>query len=182
MNFKNWLFQEINAKKLILYHGSYDQIEQFKIPHSPRNDWGYYGLGFYLTPNPRLAKYYGPNIHKCEVTLQNPLIWSKGRYKLYEKYPNNYEIGSKKWASEITKSVKDDGYDGVIVIASGSGMGLNRIQEVCVYQPESILVIDKKWNMENAEDEIEKLRKQEPFFSQQEYEKFANNFGNYSTN
>lgn len=167
-------------KKLILYHGSYDKISQFKIPeYTPRTDWGYYGLGVYLTPNPLLARNYGPNVHECEIDLSNPLLWSRPKEELYKKYPNEYEQGSREWAENLTKSIMEDGFDGVIKIQPGMGgksMGINRISEVCVFNPNDIKVLDSSWNIESgAEEAINKLRKQEPFFSKDQYDSFNNN-------
>jgi hypothetical protein len=177
MNFYEFSLILENTNGMILYHGSYDKVSKFEIKeYTPRTDWGYYGLGVYLTPNPALARYYGPNVHECKVNLNNPLLWSKSKGLLYEKYPSEYPKGSREWAAELTKSMISDGHDGVIVIGPGSGTGLNRASEICVFDPDDIEVLSPTWDFNKADDVIVNLRKQTPFFSKDQYDSFSNNW------
>jgi hypothetical protein len=172
---KNTLLE--NFDQMVLYHGSYDKVSKFEIQeYTPRTDWGYYGLGVYLTPNPGLARYYGPNVHECKVNLKNPLLWSGSKEELYEKYPSQHKKGTRDFAAALTKSMISDGHDGIISIHPGSGMGLNRGSEFCVFDPNDIEVLTPTWDMEKADGVVADLRKQIPFFSKDQYDSFSNNW------
>jgi hypothetical protein len=139
--FKSWLTLNESRLELTLYHGSYADFDQFDQKHSGRNqDYGYYGFGTYLTPLPNLARYYGKILYKCQVTLDNPLFWDKGKNALYKKYNIETEPSANKTiAKELTQKIQDDGHDGVVVIA------FTNIQEVCVFDPNKITILEKEY-------------------------------------
>lgn len=141
MNFKNWLITE-SSLNFTMYHGTYSNFDQFDQKHTATNkDYGYYGYGIYLTPNPRYAKTYGPNVYKCHVVLNNPLLWEDGRKNLYRKYnitSNPVTDGSA--AKELTQSMKNDGYDSIIC----KGASFTVISEICVFDSNQITIIDKQ--------------------------------------
>lgn len=145
MNFKNWLLNE-SSLNLTMYHGTHANFDKFDQKHIARNqDYGYYGYGIYLTPNPRLAKYYGSNVYKCHVILNNPLIWNKSMQDLYDRYNITSDPSSNGTAAkELTQGMKNDGYDSIIIKPQNSTV----IGEVCVFNPNQITIIDKQTNVD----------------------------------
>jgi len=140
IRFREWLLSE-GAVELILYHGTHLDFDEFDLKWSGRNqDYGYYGHGIYLTPNPRLAKYYGSKVYRCRVRLLNPLVWRDGKDALYERYGIEGSVsGDRLVAQALTDGIKSDGYDGVIVIGTGGGVG-----EVCVFDPGQVEVVSRE--------------------------------------
>jgi hypothetical protein len=154
IRFKNWLLQESRVD-LTLYHGTHANFDQFDYKLIARNqDYGYYGFGIYLTPNPRLAKYYGSKVYKCHVVLDNPLMWDKGTTALYEKYGiegSPSDNGS--LAKELTEKMKNDGYDSIIVIGTGA-----MIAEVCAFDAKQITILDKQSDVNKEYEDFLKKR------------------------
>ena len=113
-----------------------------------------------MSSNPRYAKYYGHKIYKCHVTLNNPLIWEKGKEELAEKYEiKGYPKNEISAAKELTQKIKDDGYDSVIVLGEGTGMIYGRMVEVLVFNPSQIKIINKEPNQDiEYSDFINKVR------------------------
>ena len=75
-------------------------------------------------------------MYKCHVVLNNPLLWEDGRQNLYLKY--NITDGSA--AKELTQSMKNDGYDSIII----KGAMFTVIDEICVFDLNQITIIDKQ--------------------------------------
>jgi ADP-Ribosyltransferase in polyvalent proteins len=160
MKFKQWLIIE-SIMELTLYHGTNADFDEFQEnPKRMNTDYGYYGYGIYLSSNPRYAKYYGHKIYKCHVTLNNPLIWEKGKEELAEKYEiKGYPKNEISAAKELTQKIKDDGYDSVIVLGEGTGMIYGRMVEVLVFNPSQIKIINKEPNQDiEYSDFINKVR------------------------
>ena len=66
--FKQYLIE----KKVIVYHGSKDIIDEFKYEYCGQRD-DQLGSGFYFTTDIEEARGYGKNVHKCEVNIKRPL-------------------------------------------------------------------------------------------------------------
>lgn len=86
--FKNWfgdweddpenaskVIDNETGEPLVLYHGtekSFDAFDTRKIGSS--NDPGFYGNGFYFTPDKSKASGYGENVLACFLNMRNPFI------------------------------------------------------------------------------------------------------------
>lgn len=147
MSFKSCYLKvllENTSQKYVLYHGTYGTYNKFSFhPTSKNTDFGYYGYGFYFTPNEKTARIYGPNLYKCEVELSNPLIWEGSKEALWEKYgleENENPEKNKSDSIKLTKSIVNAGYDSVLVKTAGT----SNILEVCVFNPEKIKIISKQ--------------------------------------
>jgi len=58
--------------KIIAYHGTNNEFVKFDMIHRGQTDDGFYGSGFYFTPDREYAGEYGNKILKCELTVNNP--------------------------------------------------------------------------------------------------------------
>lgn len=107
----------------ILYHGTIHKDRLLRDGFSEDMLWkGFgrmkYGVGFYATSNIKYAGIFG-DVVKVHVTLENPCM------NYLERFP-----GWKRRHQELTKILKSEGYDGVIVK-----------KEVCVFDAKNIKVI-----------------------------------------
>jgi hypothetical protein len=136
MNFK--LFFENNNTEY--YHGSDNVFNSFSSKIIRRTDYGYYGYGFYFSPNPETARMYGPNLYKCELSFKNPLYWNESVDSLWEKYDciegNKNAGNSAEMAKKLTQSITSEGYDSIIV----NNYENSQTMEVCVYDPKLIKI------------------------------------------
>lgn len=118
--FKNWFKNSkvLDAKNrpLVVYHGGSDGIKEFSELKIGRRDSGYYGYGFYFTPDKSSATVYagglrdyipaGKTIYPVFIALQNPIVMKFG-----ERVKTTMMETPKKWTDEQIKN----GYDGTIV-------------------------------------------------------------------
>jgi hypothetical protein len=140
MNFK--LFFESSSE--IYYHGSDNVFNSFSSKIMRRTDYGYYGYGFYFSPNPDTARNYGPNLYKCRLDFKNPLKWNESVDSLWEKYDcidgEKNAGNSADLAKKLTQLITSEGYDSIIVY----NYDKTNILEVCVYDPSSIQIVSKQ--------------------------------------
>lgn len=139
MDFKTF-FENNNE---IYYHGSDNVFNRFSSKILRRTDNGYYGYGFYFSPNIDTARMYGSNLYKCKLNFQKPLVWNESFDSLWEKYdciqgdanPGN----SSEMAKKLTQSIVSDGYDSVIV----KDYEKTKILEVCVFDSSIITLVSR---------------------------------------
>lgn len=131
-NFKNWFKNskvlDSKNRPLVVYHGGSDGIREFSELKIGKRDSGYYGYGFYFTPEKNSAIVYagglrdyipsGKTIYQLFISLQNPIIMEFGSHvkKPLEETPKN-------WTDVQIKN----GHDGTIVYSD------NKIVEVVVF-------------------------------------------------
>jgi hypothetical protein len=133
-----------SGKPLVVYHGSGKEFSEFKFKQL--NDRGYYGEGYYFSPQQSDANFYAemysyrdqntggefnPQIYPVYLSLQNP----------YVVYKNKFSGPSDPAA--FTEKLKSLGYDGVIVknqdFDSQSGQLADEwIQEIVAFEPNQI--------------------------------------------
>ena len=95
------------------YHGTRADITpNFKFRDDligSQTDEGYYGRGHYFTGLPGEASYYGPNVGKFEVNLQNPfdLNYKGDSYAMDDRFIDGYE---KVKQFGVTDKLADDSY------------------------------------------------------------------------
>jgi 8-oxo-dGTP pyrophosphatase MutT (NUDIX family) len=120
-----------NGEPLICVHNTPKEFYEFDEYEIGRTtDAGYYGKGFYFTPNVGQSN-YGEIELNCFLNLKNP-YFKQSSYR-------NYELNS--------DELKNQGYDGVVVYPNwienmSFENGVNGCEEVVVYYPEQIKLGD----------------------------------------
>lgn len=83
-NFKKWFGDwenkptnaskvvDAEGKPLVVYHGTPNKFSEFNKHYSRRTDDGYFGDGFYFSPDPQEAKEYGNNIVNAYLKIEKP--------------------------------------------------------------------------------------------------------------
>lgn len=90
ISFKQFLNEKIT--KVLVYHGSPVKIDEFKYEFTNKGN-DQLGSGFYFTTDIDEAKGYGDNIHKVELTFQNPINADK-KGKLSYSIVQNFILNS----------------------------------------------------------------------------------------
>ena len=120
-----------NGEPLICVHNSpneFTQFDEYRIGST--TDGGFYGKGFYFTPNVGQTN-YGEFEYNCFLNIKNPFI-KQSSHKTYELNSDN---------------LKAENYDGVIVIPSWLSdinieNGVDKAEEIVAYYPEQIKLGD----------------------------------------
>lgn len=144
---------------LALYHGSAAKnISEFKPSLiGSANDEGYYGRGYYFTPDQQLAQDYVPSsggaVHQINASVQNPFIWDLStpaaqadtiaRVKAIMpeaevtttgiRVPNSRGATDNTGSAQWTAALQKVGHDGVFVMAPGQ-----EIHEAVAFDPRQI--------------------------------------------
>lgn len=136
---------------LVVFHGTADDVSKFSKESIGKRERGWYGDGFYFTPNQTMASDYAstsrksnnansPNVIPAYVSLKNP----------FEMYSSRNELNL---LSERQKRYIKSEYDGVIVRDSETG----EILEVVAFEPNQIKsAIGNKGTYDAKSDEITK--------------------------
>lgn len=150
MKFK--LFFE-NSNSDVFYHGSFRIFNNFSSRFPESNDYGYYGFGFYFTPNEKTARQYGPNLYKCQLNLTNSFVWSGSPEALWEKYEvvDGYDSPktSKGLAKLLTQKLQQEGFNSIAI----KSMSNDKILEICVFDNKDIKIISKQIASDMIDDE-----------------------------
>lgn len=109
----------------VLYHGSKSEFSSFRPSVS-----GVRGWGIFLSDSPKYAKVFGDILYTCRVRLDNPKIYATSSDFVGD------EMRSGGNAEELTRSLAEDGFDGVVIERSKVSTGT--VREVIVFDPESI--------------------------------------------
>jgi DNA polymerase III sliding clamp (beta) subunit (PCNA family) len=120
-----------NGEPLICVHNSpneFTEFDEYRIGST--TDGGFYGKGFYFTPNVGQTN-YGEFEYNCFLNIKNPFIKQSSH--------KNYELNS--------DNLKAENYDGVIVIPSWLSdinieNGVDKAEEIVAYYPEQIKLGD----------------------------------------
>lgn len=76
--FRSWFNKskvvDDNGAPLVMYHGTNAEFSAFDSSWAGRTDDGYYGQGFYFTPDRDEAKEYGARVMPVYLSLQNPFV------------------------------------------------------------------------------------------------------------
>lgn len=158
--FKKWFGDskvvDENGDPLVVYHGTAGaEITEFDISKAGSRDTGFYGTGFYFTPDEEYASTYPRDkfvngklvdpapttdryVMHSYVALKNPLIVNK---------PSElYKIAGTDKGPEISVQLKKLGYDGVIKLKDGV------IKEIVAFYPTQIKsIFNNKWNGSNPD-------------------------------
>ena len=148
--FGDWEGDPANASKvidpdtgepLVVYHGTTGDFDAFDASKHGEKDHGWYGVGHYLTADPETASAYavynemkdgsptpGANVMPAYVSLQNPYIWPKDRKPAQ----------TREEAAQLTKELRDAGYDGVVVPNEYQAPEYADFHEVVAFSPEQI--------------------------------------------
>ena len=143
--FKKWFKSskvvDESGKPLRVYHGTTGDFDAFDASKHGEKDHGWYGVGHYLTADPETASAYavynemkdgsptpGANVMPAYVSLQNPYIWPKDRKPAQ----------TREEAAQLTKELRDAGYDGVVVPNEYQAPEYADFHEVVAFRPEQI--------------------------------------------
>jgi hypothetical protein len=116
-----------------LFHGTdIDNINYF-LP----NESSIRGNGIFLSDSIKYAHEFGQYIYVCEVSLTNP--------KIYEDSVD-FEVDAMKTggANQLTTLLKNQGYDGVVIIKSKVSVG--KVKEVVCFNSSSVKIVEKYEN------------------------------------
>jgi hypothetical protein len=131
------------SKKILAYHGTNFKFDTFKKSKiGSATDLGDLGYGFYFSTDPTIGsnKKY---IIKVNLKLQNPLLLKLPDFRTEKRnliinYLNiKRDISSK----EITKLVKQKGFDGIILDYSPTGYNHS---EILIFEPNQIKIISEE--------------------------------------
>lgn len=159
--FKRWFGDskvvDAEGKPLVVYHGTpAKNIDQFREGYiGSSNDDGFYGRGFYFTPDRQLAEDYRPDnrggrgrrghVSEVYLSIRNPFYWDIGTsadeartISAAEKIWPGMEVSTtgiprgRSNAAEWRARLQKAGYDGVIQRYKGS------IGEIVAFEPTQI--------------------------------------------
>ena len=139
------------GRPLVVYHGSpATDIQVFDKSKIGLRDYGYFGKGFYFTPNSEMASFYytdnydgadydSGKVYPVYLNLQNP------------KYARSIDEGT-----IDTEELKEQGYDGVIVYSFNEYSESVRESDPYVKQEieDAKNFTNEWWQLKNYEDEV----------------------------
>ncbi len=63
-----------SGKPRVVYHGTDAEFREFSGHYHGRTDDGYFGVGFYFSPDRETANEYGPNIISAYLKIERPFL------------------------------------------------------------------------------------------------------------
>jgi hypothetical protein len=149
---KEWkqfkLNESINLNELpIMYHGTNTEFDKFSLKHFGGSDFGWLGYGIYVTNDYDYAKSYtnNGNVKSIKLNIKNPYIITGYSYSTQpEKLMNELSVKS---AYELTKKLKLDGYDSVMlknineITYDKDNKETNIFYEICIFDTETIKIL-----------------------------------------
>jgi len=111
--FKNWFGDskvvDKNGNPLMVYHGTDSDFDKFEITKHGKTDFGWYGKGFYFTPNKDLAELYARQNPNGSSDLLN-----KGSiYTVYLSVKKPFMTDLTSLSDTYVEKLKEEGYDGI---------------------------------------------------------------------
>lgn len=148
--FKRWFGDskvvDADGKPLVVYHGTRSDFDAFDAEKSGANDSGWYGRGIYMSAKTQSAESYagwdemagiapdGAQVIPAYVSLKNPYIWPVDRPI----------VDRPALARDLTRELKDQGYDGVIVPNRyDEGIG-GQFFEIVAFDPKQIKSVNNR--------------------------------------
>jgi hypothetical protein len=61
-----------DSDRIVAFHGTYGDFKKFDMSYQGKTDEGYYGRGFYFSPDKEEASEYGPLVLECVLHIKNP--------------------------------------------------------------------------------------------------------------
>jgi hypothetical protein len=96
----------------VFYHGSGESFDKFDPLKMGKTDEGWFGKGFYFSPNPEIANQYAagpkPNVQQVYLRAKNPYDWRKNEGV-------GMRLGTPDERYAKTREIMDKGYDSVDV-------------------------------------------------------------------
>ena len=120
-NFYRWFGDskvvDEQGRPLVVYHGTGAEFDIFDVKKQGKNDTGFFGRGFYFTPNKKTAEHYANNkiVMPVYLNIKNPLDLSDLAYKQI----NEIGIDKLKELGIYTKEAKDFIENPVEIIKNG---------------------------------------------------------------
>lgn len=131
---------DADGKPLVVYHGTNQNIGAFDPARIGSRDAGFFGTGFYFTPDKDIASEYADTAVEdtgegeattmpLYVALQNPFVWDMSDegadatrtalaavgVKRIDVRGNSASLGNAKERDVFNRLVREQGYDGVVV-------------------------------------------------------------------
>ncbi|MDD5006620.1 MAG: JAB domain-containing protein, partial [Candidatus Omnitrophica bacterium] len=139
------------GEPIVLYHGTKQEFDKFDPERiGSASDYGFYGKGFYFSPNKATASGYGHIVKESHVSFKKPLIYDddapdyfKIKAKYFDKGGNDLQ-----YAEKVREHLEKDGFDGVVLKHAG------KIEQVVAFNPEQIKDIDKQNSPNVASDDV----------------------------
>lgn len=158
--FKNWFGDskviDNAGQPLVVYHGTNQSVTEFDPARVGLRDAGFFGAGFYFTPDETVAQEYAdsaadtgegvPVAMPLYVALQNPFVWDMSEenadatraalaaagIRRTSVRGNSAGLGDRKERETFNRAVREQGYDGVVVLDEDG------IQEIVAFNPTQI--------------------------------------------
>lgn len=109
----------------VLYHGSKAEFSSFRPSVSRVRGWG-----IFLSDSLRYAEAFGDIVYMCRVRLDNPKTYATSSDFTVD------EMRSGGDAEDLTRSLAEDGFDGVVIERSKVSTGT--VREVIAFDPASV--------------------------------------------
>lgn len=136
-NLERFIGDNHPAVPRVLYHGTRDDITEFRHDHPHKKDAGWLGRGFYFTDSKPLANSYAmikpgaaENVMPVHVSLKNPFMATMD-HKMAIK--NAIQNGDEEAPERFRQYLESKGHDGVIL-----NYGDDKGSEYVVLHPEQI--------------------------------------------
>ncbi len=141
--FKEWFGDskvvDEKGEPLVVYHGTQADFETFDLSKFGKTDSGWFGKGFYFTPNKEQAELYA---RKNPDGSSNLLPKEKGRIMPVYLSAKNPFVTDSMVSPDFAEELKQDGYDSIIFKEDGIEVG--DITEIIVFEPTQIKSVDNK--------------------------------------
>ena len=118
-------FLEGSVYKDLLFHGSDYHIGD-EVQFDPSLGGEY---GIYLSTSRKYARRYGKHLYSVFANIKNPL-YVEGKY----------EISPKDLTKEDAESLKEKGYDSIVVTKNS----IDDATEIVVFDPKQLSIVEKK--------------------------------------
>lgn len=155
------------GKPLLLYHGTNaEKFDTFDASKIQKRDSGFFGVGFYFTPDISIADEFAIGsdgeegyVIEVYVKLNNPFIFDLRSEETFQNTVNDlYKLGFKELRAtpnfftfnlvgdeprKFNQYAKQSGYDGSIVLRD-NGVDDHQIDEVIAFEPNQIFILDEQ--------------------------------------
>jgi hypothetical protein len=153
----------------VFYHGSGESFDEFDPLKMGKTDEGWFGKGFYFSPNPEIANQYAagrsPNVQQVYLRAKNPYDWRKNEGV-------GMRLGTPEERYAKTREIMSKGYDSVDVYSDRIKLSPDQALSDDVF-----LAIVKR-SQEMGDPVIPRTMIEQALKSGIEYSDFARHYGN----
>jgi len=153
----------------VFYHGSGESFDEFDPLKMGKTDEGWFGKGFYFSPNPEIANQYAagrsPNVQQVYLRAKNPYDWRKNEGV-------GMRLGTPEERYAKTREIMSKGYDAVDV--SSDRIKLSPDQAL----PDDVFLAIVRRSQEMGDPVMPRAMIEQALKSGMEYSDFARYYGN----